>query len=72
MWMDLKGEKKTKEPGEIEGEGFLIDGCDDCELRIFDATSQVFIDYCKNTKIFIGAVAYCADSERNGKVDNSI
>ena len=36
------------------------------------ATSQVFIDYCKNTKIFIGAVAYCADSERNDKVDNSI
>ena len=28
-------------PGDVDGVDFLIDGCEDCELRIFDQTDQV-------------------------------
>ena len=44
-------------PGSVEGEGFVIDGCEDCDLRIFDQTGQIFIDYCKNTKVDLLRVA---------------
>lgn len=56
MWMNLTGQKLEKAPGQIDGEGFVIYGCEDCELRIFDRTNQVFVDYCKNTRVFLGAV----------------
>ena len=57
MWLDLRGETRVKAPGEVDGEGFVIDGCEDCVLRIEDHTDQVFIDYCRNSEIFLGAAS---------------
>jgi len=37
----------------IEGQQFLIDGCKNCQILLFDWTEQVMIDYCEDCIIFI-------------------
>eukprot|EP00742_Colponemidia_sp_Colp-10_P004634 GILJ01004945.1.p2 GENE.GILJ01004945.1~~GILJ01004945.1.p2 ORF type:complete len:311 (-),score=61.25 GILJ01004945.1:101-1033(-) len=56
MFMNNKGETLIKKPGQINGLDFVIDGLEDCEVYLLDHSAQVFIDYCKNCKIFIGPV----------------
>eukprot|EP00929_Paragymnodinium_shiwhaense_P067118 TRINITY_DN33785_c0_g1_i1.p1 TRINITY_DN33785_c0_g1~~TRINITY_DN33785_c0_g1_i1.p1 ORF type:complete len:308 (-),score=113.99 TRINITY_DN33785_c0_g1_i1:135-1058(-) len=56
MLMNKKGEKILREPGSLMGYDMLIDGCEDCEIRLLDRTSQVQVDYCKRSKILIGPV----------------
>jgi len=43
-----------KAPGEINGQMFIIEDCEDCDIYICDYTAQVQIDYCKNCRIFVG------------------
>lgn len=51
-----KGEKILREPGSLMGYDFVIDGCEGCEFRLLDNTSQVQVDECKDCKILIGPV----------------
>lgn len=55
--VDRTGERLVKAPGEINGLDFLLDGCVDCDIVLFDHTSQVFVDYCKKCRIVIGPVS---------------
>jgi len=54
MWMQRTGETLVKEPGSVDGQQFIIDGCVDCDLWIFDHNAAITIDDCKNCRIFIG------------------
>ena len=38
----------------INGQMFIIEDCEDCDIYICDYTAQVQVDYCKNCRIFIG------------------
>ncbi|GFR49912.1 hypothetical protein Agub_g12020, partial [Astrephomene gubernaculifera] len=49
-----KGEALIKPPGSINGNGFVLDTLQDCEVYILDHSSQVQVDDCINCKIFIG------------------
>lgn len=54
--MNRKGETITREPGSLKGYDFVIDGCENCEIRLLDHTAQIQVDYCKDSKIIIGPV----------------
>jgi len=43
-----------KAPGEVDGQQFIIEGCENCDIYIMDHTAQVSIDQCKGCTIFIG------------------
>jgi hypothetical protein len=43
-----------KEPGQIDGQMFIIEDCEDCDIYVCDFTAQVQIDFCKNCRIFVG------------------
>jgi hypothetical protein len=43
-----------KEPGQINGQMFIIEDCEDCDIYVCDYTAQVQIDFCKNCRIFVG------------------
>ncbi|KAF4756367.1 hypothetical protein FOZ62_022142 [Perkinsus olseni] len=49
-------DKLVRKQGDIRGYDFSIDGCESCEIYLFDHTSQVFIDDCKDCTIFVGPV----------------
>lgn len=53
MFSNLKGQVCIKEPGSINGQQFIIEDCEDCDIYICDNTAQVQVDYCKNCRIFI-------------------
>eukprot|EP00899_Mesostigma_viride_P001424 jgi/Mesvir1/11282/Mv01076-RA.1 len=52
----LVKQTKIKEPGSINGQSFIIEDCEDCDLYLLDACAQVTIDNCINCRIFIGPV----------------
>lgn len=54
MFSNLKGQVCIKEPGQIDGQMFIIEDCEDCDIYVCDFTAQVQIDYCKNCRIFVG------------------
>lgn len=54
MFSNLKGQVCIKEPGQINGQMFIIEDCEDCDIYVCDYTAQVQIDYCKNCRIFVG------------------
>jgi len=54
MFSNLKGQVCIKEPGSIDGQMFIIEDCEDCDIYVCDYTAQVQIDYCKNCRIFVG------------------
>eukprot|EP00735_Rhodelphis_limneticus_P014771 TRINITY_DN8851_c0_g1::TRINITY_DN8851_c0_g1_i1::g.19018::m.19018 TRINITY_DN8851_c0_g1::TRINITY_DN8851_c0_g1_i1::g.19018 ORF type:complete len:377 (+),score=61.27,sp/Q9EPK2/XRP2_MOUSE/40.28/5e-31,TBCC/PF07986.7/9.1e-38,Clathrin_lg_ch/PF01086.12/3.7e-10 TRINITY_DN8851_c0_g1_i1:72-1202(+) len=63
-WRDFVFSKKTGEvlvkvPGQIAGQGFMVEELTDCVVFLLDHSAQVTIDCCKNTKFFIGP---CEDS----------
>lgn len=43
-------------PGAVNGQQFIIQNCENCNVFVFDHTGQVQIDDCKNCRIFIGPV----------------
>lgn len=51
---NLKGVTKVREPGTVNGQQFIIDGCEDCNLYVLDHNAAITIDDCKNCRIFIG------------------
>mmetsp|Transcript_45545 Transcript_45545/g.118014 ORF Transcript_45545/g.118014 Transcript_45545/m.118014 type:complete len:332 (-) Transcript_45545:347-1342(-) len=56
MYVGLKGEVKIREPGSINGQQFVLDRCEDCDIYLFDTMAQVTIDDCVNCRIFVGPV----------------
>lgn len=54
MFMKLTSGVHIKAPGSVNGQQFIIDSCENCDLYVLDHTAQVTIDDCKNCRIFIG------------------
>ena len=54
MFMKLNGGVHIKPPGSINGQQFIIDSCEGCDLYVLDHTAQVTIDDCKDCRILIG------------------
>lgn len=48
-------EPLIKKPGDIDGQAFSIEDCENSTLVIMDMTEQIQIDECKNCRIFVGA-----------------
>eukprot|EP01116_Phalansterium_solitarium_P002316 TRINITY_DN12269_c0_g1_i1.p1 TRINITY_DN12269_c0_g1~~TRINITY_DN12269_c0_g1_i1.p1 ORF type:complete len:367 (-),score=80.66 TRINITY_DN12269_c0_g1_i1:207-1238(-) len=48
------GETFVKLPGSINGQQFIIEECDNCDIYLLDYSDSVQIDYCTNSRIFIG------------------
>ena len=44
----------VKAPGTINGQQFVIDSCEDCEIYVLDMCDSLMIDDCKNCKIVVG------------------
>lgn len=51
---ELKGETVGRLPGTVNGQQFIINNCQDCNIYIFDHSASVTIDDCIGCKIFIG------------------
>ena len=47
MWRRARGRS-------VNGQQFIIEDCEDCDLYVFDDNAAVTIDECKNCRIFIG------------------
>lgn len=43
-----------KAPGTINGQQFVIDSCEGCEIFVLDVCDSLMIDDCKNCKIVVG------------------
>ena len=54
MCMSTQDEVVVKEPGKINGQQFVIDGCARCKILVFDHCASVTIDDCEDCTIFIG------------------
>ncbi|KAJ1494748.1 tubulin binding cofactor C-domain-containing protein [Baffinella frigidus] len=54
MFSNLKNQVCIKPPGSINGQMFIIEDCENCDIYICDHMAQVQIDYCKNCRIFVG------------------
>ncbi|KAK7481501.1 hypothetical protein BaRGS_00027263 [Batillaria attramentaria] len=51
-----KGETLGRMPGTVNGQQFVIQNCQDCNIYIFDYTATVTIDDCSNCNFFLGPV----------------
>jgi protein XRP2 len=54
MLMNLEGELIVREPGTIDGQQFIIDGCKYCDIFLLDHSAQITVDNCENCRIFVG------------------
>lgn len=54
IFLERKGETLVKPPGSIDGQQFVLDSCEDCEIYLLDACDSVMIDDCKRCKIVVG------------------
>lgn len=54
MFSKLTGQVCIKEPGSINGQMFIVEDCEDCDIYLCDYMATVQIDYCKNCRIFVG------------------
>lgn len=48
------GETLVKKNGEVGGDQFAIDKCENCNIYLLDNAATVTIDNCKNCNIFVG------------------
>ncbi|XP_002741479.1 protein XRP2-like [Saccoglossus kowalevskii] len=53
---NLKGETVGRVPGTINGQQFILNNCEDCNIYIYDHTATVTVDDCVNCRIFIGPI----------------
>uniref|UniRef100_A0A6U2EBU0 Protein XRP2 n=1 Tax=Hemiselmis andersenii TaxID=464988 RepID=A0A6U2EBU0_HEMAN len=53
MFSNLKNQVCIKPPGAINGQMFIVEDCEDCDIYVCDNTAQVQVDYCKRCRIFI-------------------
>jgi len=52
-----EGMTLVRQEGELNGSGFNIANCKNCDIFILDHTAQILIDDCKNTRFFLGPCA---------------
>ena len=55
-FIKLENQSLTKQPGQINGESFMIDRLINCDVIIADNSAQITMDDCVNTRIVIGPV----------------
>ena len=63
----MDGETLVKKPGDLEGSMFKINDLKNCNVFIFDHTSQMTIDRCEDCIFVIGPVKnaiFIRDSKR--------
>ncbi|XP_042830118.1 protein XRP2 [Panthera tigris] len=56
MFSGLKDETVGRLPGQVAGQQFLIQDCENCNIYIFDHSATITIDDCANCVIFLGPV----------------
>ncbi len=56
MFKNKSDETLVKFPGEINGIDFCIKNLSNCEVYLMDRIAQIFIDDCKNCKIYTGPI----------------
>ena len=54
IFLKRHGETLVKAPGTINGQQFVIDSCEDCEIYVLDHCDSLMIDDCKRCKIVVG------------------
>ena len=59
IYVKRTGEKLVKAPGTINGQQFVIDSCEDCEIYILDECDSLMIDDCVRCKIVVYCSAAC-------------
>jgi protein XRP2 len=52
--MNRSGEVILREPGKIDGQQFVIDGCKGCKFYLFDWSAAITIDECEDCDFFLG------------------
>ena len=56
IFANQDGKELAKLPGQINGQGFQLDGLTDCVVYLMDHLAQIYIDNCKDCRIFIGPI----------------
>ena len=54
MFTKRKGEVLVKPPGSINGQQFIVEECEDCEIFLLDWSAMVTVDLCKRCRLVIG------------------
>lgn len=52
----IKNETVGRMPGSVDGQQFIIQNCEDCNIYVFDHCATVTVDDCTNCRIFIAAI----------------
>ncbi|XP_070565098.1 LOW QUALITY PROTEIN: protein XRP2-like [Ptychodera flava] len=53
---NLKGETVGRVPGTINGQQFILNNCEDCNIYIYDHSATITVDDCINCRIFIAPI----------------
>ncbi|XP_019621821.1 PREDICTED: protein XRP2-like [Branchiostoma belcheri] len=53
---NLKDETVGRVPGTVNGQQFIIQDCENCNIFIFDHSATITIDDCVNCRIFLGPI----------------
>ncbi|KAL7746972.1 hypothetical protein RI367_007684 [Sorochytrium milnesiophthora] len=56
LWSKHTDTQLVKTPGELNGNSFAIEECENCDMVVLDHTSQVTIDVVNGSRVFIGPV----------------
>lgn len=51
---NLNGVTVGRVPGKVDGQQFIINQCEDCNIYIFDHNACINVDNCTNCRIFLG------------------
>ena len=51
IFLKRKNETLVKRPGDVNGQGFVIELCENCDIYLLDHTQQVQIDDCKAVQV---------------------
>ena len=54
MFTKRKGEVLVKPPGSINGQQFIVEECEDCDIFLLDWSAMVTVDLCKRCRLVIG------------------
>ncbi|KAK2189898.1 hypothetical protein NP493_94g02029 [Ridgeia piscesae] len=53
---NLNGETVGRVPGTVNGQQFIIQNCQDCNIFVFDHSATISVDDCINCRIFLGPI----------------
>ena len=52
-----EGVTLLKNPGEIDGQQFILEECQSCDIFLLDHVGALTVDYCKDCRIVVGPVS---------------